>query len=502
MLNAKRLALAFATLLTLTSAIAHSSGDQPEVLSIQFPEQLGTYQSAQGTLSYRSGAGLSRVQFDVVDGRYHRQDVRVTASQAQGDVRFSLACTAYAQSVSLRVTAWDPRGQASAPRLLAFDCGQPPRYNFSQVLSRAQPAEAELTVNVFVLDDGVTALTEGATPLENPIWSEPAADVRAAFHGEILDAVNGIWDQCGVGFKGGLVRVLHPDRLRMPGGTLADKLFEAYEREPAILHGTRTGAVMHQARSLTLDALEDEGLRFGPADLTVFVTGLRILTAINGQYQDIEGFGEITPPHYTIVRWGALYDREQFVLPRQMVTTLAHELGHNLGLGHPGSDGLNDTQQDPNNLMKGSGVTPEPRAHLLPSQCQRVARTLARIEAERVSAASQRADAGPEASVQSASTGARLQWVGLQPDQVLGGPTELVIEATGLDLDGFGFAEFAYSPDGERFVQIGLDRTPGDGFGALWETTSLRDGRYQLRATVTDANRQRVSTSAWVTVRN
>ncbi len=54
------------------------------------------------------------------------------------------------------------------------------------------------------------------------------------------------------------------------------------------------------------------------------------------------------------------------------------------------------------------------------------------------------------------------------------------------DLQNFGFVDFLYSSDGENFTTIGRDQNTFDGLSITWDTTTVPDGEYILRAEVTD----------------
>lgn len=54
------------------------------------------------------------------------------------------------------------------------------------------------------------------------------------------------------------------------------------------------------------------------------------------------------------------------------------------------------------------------------------------------------------------------------------------------DLENFGFVDFLYSSDGENFTTIGRDQNTFDGLSITWDTTTVEDGEYILRAEVTD----------------
>jgi hypothetical protein len=402
----------------------------PVISSLTFPSAMEPNDSAVGQIIYQDpDQDVIYARFDVVDGRYYRLTFSAPAmTSAQGHMDFALRCTSYAQQITLALTLYDAAGERSAPFKLTFTCGRPPLYNFDVEQARSLPVSQQIPLNVFILDDGENALSEGATFPDGALLGEPRPEVLQALQTKVLPKLTGIWDQCGLGFELIDAWVVRPDRLTMREGRLVD----------------------------------------------------------------VEGFSESAWPNYSLVRWGTVLAG---VTPKQMIATLAHELGHNLGLGHPGEDGLGDTQSDPLNLMWGSGVSPQPRAHLLRSQCELAVRTLTQLAARLQASAT-----APPAPQMGEAT---VRWLSLCPQSVCSRRVQLSVEAEGFpDLQSFSFALFEYSRDGERFVEIGVDRQHQDGFSTLWDTTKLPDGTYILRVTVTDARGVRASVQAQVTLRN
>ncbi len=468
----------------------------PTISDLSFPANVEINATAMGQLRYQDpDQDVLYARFDVLDGRYYRMNVPVRAgATAQGEMSFALRCTEYDQQITLAVTLFDAAGERSESVPFSFTCGQPPLYNFDEEQQRVLPIGQQIALNVFILDDGETALAEGASIPEGSLLGQPRPNVLTMIQAYVLPKLSGIWDQCGVGFSLAGVWVVQPERVSVSGGTLAEKLFLQDERGLMIYHGREAGNLLRQATFALWQAAQEKEPRAAQA-FNVLVVGARILTLWEGELRDIEGFSESGWPNYVIIRWGALF---QGITPKQMISTLAHELGHNLGLAHPGEDGLADTISDPMNLMKGSGVTPQPRAHLRASQCQRTKEALGQLQAQLSAAANPPANP-PIVHV----TEATVRWLSFCPQSVCSGQIELSVTAEGfLDLQSFSFALFEYSRDGKHFVEIGVDRSYQDGFRTLWDTTKLPNGTYLLRASVTDAKGVRASVLVPVTIRN
>lgn len=498
----KRLPQTYGTLTTILGgslislAIVWSAwAAPPSITSVNFPSNLETQAIASGQIDYQDpDRDVLYARFDVVDGRYYR--VRVSAptmTSREGHMYFTLSCTPYPQQITLALTLFDAAGERSQPTELTFTCGQPPIYDFDIQQALALPISQQIPLNIFILDDGETALAEGAI-FPSGILGEALPEVVQTVQANVLPKLTGIWDQCGLGFEVVGVWVVKPEQLLISGGNLKDQLFEREDSGWVIHHGQSAGNLLRQATLVLWQAAQEQRPAAARA-FNVLIVGARILTLWEGRLTDIEGFSESGWPNYAIVRWGAILDG---VAPKQMISTLAHELGHNLGLPHPEEDRTSKASSDPMNLMKGSGVSPQPRAHILSSQCRRAEQILAQLRAGMPGSAA--SSANPPITHTGEAT---VQWASFCTGSECSGTVLLSVRAEGFpDLQSFSFALFEYSRDGEHFVEIGVDRRYQDGFNALWDTTALPNSTYMLRATVTDARGVRASVLAQVTVRN
>jgi len=474
--------------LAVLTALAAS----PEVTQISFPHWMPAGATSVGQISFSDlDRDVSHIQFDVANGRYEQVIIDVNEmSDSQTSMNFSLSCTSYAQEITLAATLVDTMGGESEPSEITFTCGRPAIYNFDAEQNEANPINEFIPLNIFILDDGVTSLAERAVQTSQPGLYRARSDVSQSLETRIVPYLNGIWDQCSLGFELVNVWVADPSEIEIANGTLQSQLFSMHDGRRVLMHSTETGSAMRQgvfklwssAKELTEDAADA---------FNVMLIGAPIVVSQHGAYTESEGFSSSTWPNYAVSRLGAILDN---VVPKQMIATLAHELGHNLDLHHPGEDDLYDTVGDHVNLMKGSGVAPQPRANLLQSQCDRANETYAEI-LERQALTTQQAPP--------VNTDANVSLVDFCADNICSGEVEIKVEASGFEnLDGFSFASFEYSIDGERFYEIAVDRHYADGFSALWDTTELSNGAYTLRVVVTDSQGVRASVEVEFSIQN
>lgn len=75
--------------------------------------------------------------------------------------------------------------------LATFNCGQPPRYNFTQELEQTLSVSESVKIHFFIFDDGATALAEAAIPSKNPLWSQPSASITRAITNPVIPSLRG-----------------------------------------------------------------------------------------------------------------------------------------------------------------------------------------------------------------------------------------------------------------------------------------------------------------------
>ncbi len=365
-------------------------GHRPEVLDVVLPRQIEPNGlPIPGTVRFRDPDGDAlRARFRVIDGKYDPFTVSLgdLRGRTEGIFGFTVTCE-IAQQITLIVVIEDAAGRRSEPEGITFTCGTPPRGNYNREQDAVRPVGRVLGVNFFLLADGVTGLAEGANLAAGAVLGEPSPDVQRAMRQQILPAITGIWDQCGVEFELLNLWVVDPQTVRLAGGTLDELLFVRVRggELPEIAIGDpnrrRPLTLLQEALVPLSREIAARGGRLPTESLTVFVSGARIVMRPG----DKRHFGGVTTigGRVSLVRWDAIWvlDEETGAVfpPKRPITAFAHEFGHNFGLEHLTLD------DDPLNLMlsvpgQPTAVPPEPTVNLLPEQCAEALPTIEELD--------------------------------------------------------------------------------------------------------------------------
>jgi len=357
---------------------------RPQVLQTIVPDRITGSQTAYGTVQFVDPqADVTKAEFHVIDGKFNPFDVSYNPNRRQlsrgtdGDattVTFPLDCSMADQRVTLKLELVDRQGNRSRPIPISFICGSPPRGNFAGEQAQTRPVDHRVTMNLFVLDDGVNSLSGGASfPTANAAIGQPRDKLQSAVREQIVPAITGIWDQCGVGFRLGTFKIARPGQIALSQGSLAEQLFVQRDYLPEIALANDPLRVMSEAHDRLDELLEPQNSTLGADELTVFASSAR-LVARPGDEQQFGGLTTVTG-RVSFVRWDAVLPEtnspDAIMLPKRAITAMAHEFGHNFGLGHVSepSDRLNLMFADPDG--RAVHVPPQPPVALTTSQCKR-----------------------------------------------------------------------------------------------------------------------------------
>jgi hypothetical protein len=398
------LSLLLASLFIVSSAHGQAA-TALQIVSINFPERIPTGGVAvTGTVVYRDPADrLSRAEFDVLDGGTARTEPPPSLDPFSLDLShrppafkemdpdgtraftFQLACDPNPRHIILKVTLFDHSGQASRPALLPVFCDSPPAGDFEQEEATPRPTNHTIVLNFYFLDDGVSTITQGTRyPGPDAVLAPFDPQIERALKAQIIPAISGIWDQCGLAFQLGVTRVVRPEKLIVPGTggrNLPDLFFSQYHSVDAAFVSPLNGASNFDLLSVLGDvgAAFDSQLAAAGASpghsLDVFIIGRKGLLST----MDPLAFGGVAEISGTVnvIHWQSLFlaqtNPAKILLPEIVVQAMAHEIGHNLSLQHV------TAATDPLNLMISDPSLPRPYppyVQLLPVQCRQAESTI------------------------------------------------------------------------------------------------------------------------------
>lgn len=356
----------------------------PEIRAVVIPSSIPAFESARGVVLFSDPQGdVTQAIFHVIDGKFNLFRATMDANRAKLNVDqvkstdsliFDVDCAFAEQQVMLRLELIDRRGHRSRPELVTFTCGVPSEANFDKEQSAERPTDRHLAMNLLVLDDGINSLSDGATfpSVDAPLGRARPA-LAAAMTRQIVPALSGIWDQCGLAFRLDTLAIVRPRHVQLAGITMDERLFVRGDGLPQI-------ALAHDPLEVLTEALVPLGESpeyasrhpFGPNALTVYVSSARFVAEPGDQAQ----FGGVTylRGRVSLVRWDAVMETDEeessaIVLPKRPVTAIAHEFGHNFGLQHVSepSDRDNLMFADPDG--RAVAVPPQPPVGLTATQC-------------------------------------------------------------------------------------------------------------------------------------
>jgi parallel beta-helix repeat protein len=225
----------------------------------------------------------------------------------------------------------------------------------------------EVFVNVIVVDDGVTELSQAAV-FDSPL--DPVAELNTGIANRIQNGVlanaSRVFASCGVVFRLATAKAVRPHLIYSvlsPETSLNDAFSSTEAGLTLDLGGINQTVDVFAATAIHLLGTPDQLALFreGP-HLTVFLTGA---TLTQGEFSSL-AVGQVQG-RFSIVSIQQLEQLDE----TSRAETFAHEWGHNLGLLHSDQDGLPETDFDQSNLML-PYRSEQGNHRLSPEQCARV----------------------------------------------------------------------------------------------------------------------------------
>jgi hypothetical protein len=232
-----------------------------------------------------------------------------------------------------KIYLYDAARTWNAPAFFSYVCGVP-EHNYDQEVAAVRETRLRVPLNFFFFEDGITELGEnGKFKDDQAPLGDPDPLVRQLIEQVIAPDLNGIYDQCGLAFELGIVKVLRPDKVRLPSGTTLGSLFTEAVIGRAMIpiqSNPQVLSKLNEAIPILHRLLKAEGLEILKDARNVFIVGLRAGQLYPG------GVGSL-PGRVALATWAAFWfdpAAQQFYKLRQTVRLIAHEVGHNLGLPH------------------------------------------------------------------------------------------------------------------------------------------------------------------------
>ncbi len=355
---------AFALSLALLAGNVHisqsQSGSPPSIVKIEFPTDVSG--KAQGKVQFTDPDGdLAKARFGIVDGGIlggHFVVEPDVAGVTEGNFTFDVRCNIIPVRVAIKLILFDKAGNRSAPALFTFNCLVVPATNYDEEQATVRPISTNVTLNFFVFEDNATELAEGAMFADpTAALGEPQADVRRVFQEAVLPDLTGIWDQCGIGFDLGVVKVVRPQNVSLPSGGTLNSIFGEGEQGKVLIRDDRTLPRLDEAVAVFREVLQAQGQTITKDDRNLFIVG---------NVFGLAGWAQV-PGRVAVILWNAIWVdpiSSEIFKPTDHIRVTAHELGHDFGLPHV-SQTLMDTRG-----VTGSGV------NLTTQQCSTVQQNL------------------------------------------------------------------------------------------------------------------------------
>jgi len=321
-------------LLTILLGIS-TYGAPPTILGIDFPAQIPLYVTQQGVVRFSDPDGdVRKAQFRCVDGRVDPFTIEPgVGGVTEGSFGFEIQGAFATEHTLLKVVLVDEEGSESDPVLLSFDRGTPVEGEYEDEIEAKRPTDSVLTLNFFVLGDGATELAAGArfNAQDDPL-GKPSELTCRVIEELALPRINGIWDQCGIAFQLGVLYVVRPQNIMLPDrGCLDDILSKRRDGNgKAIPNAEQALYRLEDAVPILNEILAERGESIGRDDRSLFIVGYRLNSGIYGGYA-------LQPGRVALVTWTAVWvdpTTGAILEPKGHISTVAHELGHALGLGH------------------------------------------------------------------------------------------------------------------------------------------------------------------------
>lgn len=314
----------------------------PEIVKVEFPQVI-PLAGGKGRLHFRDPDGdvvlVKLLPAESVSGLPSSWFDPKVQGETEGSFEFKINGWPLPSLGAAKVFLQDATGAWSQPAFFTFAWGDPSevRKQYDQEQATVRETRVRVPLNFFIFEDGITELgANGKFKDEQAPLGDPDPLVRQLIEQVIVPDLNGIYDQCGVALELGIVKVLRPDKVRLPSGITLGSLFIETPIGRAMGFPTDEHRQMVAAAIPILNQLlKAEGLEISKDARNQFVFGWRYGNSSQGGWAYPNN--PFAPGRISAVAWAAYWfdaSAQQFYKPRQVVRLIAHELGHNFGLDH------------------------------------------------------------------------------------------------------------------------------------------------------------------------
>ncbi|MFY9462138.1 MAG: hypothetical protein WAP51_02975 [Candidatus Sungiibacteriota bacterium] len=351
------------------------SSSEPVIVSVQFPKRIALEQEYTMTVNFQDREGdVAKLLIHDLD-RNLINEVNYYDGETSGSLTYFKIVVGVARIGIDRLILVDAAGNQSAPYILTYQAGDIGEYydRYDAEVLMARPVERRKKIHFFVLSN-----TKNKTELENgsSFASEEASTgtvspaVAKMLEASVLPQINGLWDQCGVAFDLGMVKAVRPEKVNLPDGGTLSSVFGMDEDPFGYIVNNVPFFIVNNTDAkkdgikLIRSALPSFGIPTG--DIAIFIVGPKLVD-INDAESLVYG---AALKNLAVIAWRHIHfqneTRGEIITPTAIMDTLAHELGHALGLDHPGEgNAVPENKFSKFNLMQQGKI----RSELIPEQC-------------------------------------------------------------------------------------------------------------------------------------
>ncbi|MFA6554566.1 MAG: hypothetical protein WCS89_03615 [Candidatus Paceibacterota bacterium] len=332
----------------------------PVINGVSFQTQYPLGSTMIGTIDFgsydKNVVGLVIKHLESTD-KVNNVDLRPLGTE--GDISGSITNTINAGDernvITESFTVVDSNGRTSRPfpvRILYGDLSKVVN-TYTQNIQRKNTSTSPKKLNFIIVKDTDTEFGDQSTSTSSGVVENVIAN-------QIIPKINGIWSQCDVGFTLGKILYEDSKTLKTVNGRSFNSMFSRLNGE-----GVISVKSDQKSDALWIDDIRQQ-IGLSKDDYVVYIIGNRIINTSSGKPES--GFASNKS---VVIPWKYLPVQnpktDEWFVPETLVSILAHEIGHNLGLLHPSESQISTSRYTDSNLMDVSEAIPV--SNLIKEQC-------------------------------------------------------------------------------------------------------------------------------------